>query len=71
MTKRRWRLLLIVAALSVLAGVVLVSRRKPPPQVFVDRPRLAPGVTLRDVTFYSEALHRDMQYRVFVKPPGA
>ncbi len=67
MTKRRWRLLLIVVALLALAGVAVVSRRKPPPpQVFVDRPRLAPGVSMRDITFYSEALHRDMQYRILL-----
>lgn len=35
---------------------------EPPP----DRPRLAPGVALRDVTFHSAALGRDMQYRVLL-----
>jgi S-formylglutathione hydrolase FrmB len=66
MTSRRWWLLLIVAALSVLAIAVVVFRRKPSPQVVTDRPRLAPGIALRDITFYSEALHREMQYRVFL-----
>jgi putative tributyrin esterase len=32
----------------------------------IDRPRLAAGVTMRDVTFFSQALHRDMQYRVLI-----
>jgi len=34
-----------------------------------DRPRLTPNVTMRDVTFHSAALGRDMQYRV-VLPTG-
>jgi S-formylglutathione hydrolase FrmB len=29
-----------------------------------DHPRLTPNVALRDITFHSEALNRDMQYRV-------
>ena len=39
-----------------------------------DRPRLTPNVTLRDVTFRSAALNRDMAYRVVMPaslPPGA
>ena len=34
-----------------------------------DRPRLTPHVTLRDVSFHSKALNREMQYRVIV-PAG-
>lgn len=33
---------------------------------YIDRPRLTPNVTLRDVTFYSTALNRDMPYRVIL-----
>jgi len=29
-----------------------------------DRPRLTPNVAMRDITFHSAALNRDMQYRV-------
>ena len=29
-----------------------------------DRPRLTPNVTMRDITFHSAALNRDIQYRV-------
>lgn len=39
----------------------------------VDHPRLSANVTMRDVTFHSTALNRDMQYRVFLPsdiPPG-
>lgn len=35
----------------------------------LDRPQLTPRVTMRDVTFYSNALQRDMPYRV-VMPSG-
>jgi S-formylglutathione hydrolase FrmB len=38
-----------------------------------DAPRLTPKVTMRDVTFWSAALQRDMQYRVVMPasiPPG-
>lgn len=31
----------------------------------LDRPRVAPGVKVQDVTFHSDALNRDMPYRVF------
>ena len=31
----------------------------------LDRPRVAPGVKVQDVTFHSGALNRDMPYRVF------
>ncbi len=33
---------------------------------FVDRPRLTANVVLRDITFPSKALHRDMTYRVIL-----
>jgi len=32
----------------------------------LDHPRLAPGVVMRDVTFFSQALNRQMPYRVFL-----
>jgi poly(3-hydroxybutyrate) depolymerase len=31
-----------------------------------DHPRLTAGVTMRDITFYSPALNREMQYRVIL-----
>ena len=49
-----------------LCGVLLLlaactkKEEKPPP----DHPRLTPNVTMRDVTFQSAALNREMQYRV-------
>jgi putative tributyrin esterase len=46
-------------AISVLAGCHKTSDKAP-----ADHPRLTPNVTLRDVTFRSAALGRDMQYRV-------
>jgi len=51
----------------VIAGLLYLSyHRKPPQPVEADHPRLAPGVTLQDVEFYSPALRRNMQYRVFL-----
>lgn len=48
----------------LLLGILLLSAgcRRAAPQP--DHPRLTPNVALRDVTFHSSALNRDMQYRV-------
>jgi S-formylglutathione hydrolase FrmB len=63
-----------LALLAVLVCVFLVltscrgAERLPP-----DRPQLTAGVEMRDVTFHSAALGRDMTYRVFLPapiPPG-
>jgi S-formylglutathione hydrolase FrmB len=35
-------------------------------QLLPDHPRLAPGVAMQDVVFHSEALNREMPYRVFL-----
>ncbi|HKD45450.1 MAG TPA: alpha/beta hydrolase family protein [Candidatus Angelobacter sp.] len=65
--KRNALLLLILCALLGLATWwLLTSRRKQPEAAVADRPRLAPGVQLRDVTFFSQALGRNMEYRVFL-----
>jgi putative tributyrin esterase len=59
--------LLVLLVATVIAGVVawrFVARRGPS-QSAVDRPRLAAGVTMRDITFLSKSLRRNMQYRVF------
>ena len=51
------------AALSFLAAILLAgcSRSQPPK---LDHPRLTPSVVLRDVSFHSVSLNRDMPYRV-------
>ena len=49
----------LFAALSPLAGCHKNSDKSP-----ADHPRLTPNVAMRDVTFRSLALNRDMQYRV-------
>src|SRR5215831_3186522 len=54
----------LAAMLVPLAWLVAHQVRQSPP--VVDRPRLAPGVIMRDVTFRSQALQRDMQYRVLM-----
>jgi S-formylglutathione hydrolase len=60
------QILFVLAVFSV--GWFFVSRRNPAESVVADSPRLAPGVVVHDVTFYSQALYRDMQYRVLL--PG-
>ena len=59
----------------LLAAILLLSmsctKREPAPPP--DHPRLIPQVVLRDITFRSAALNRDMQYRVVLPasvPPG-
>jgi putative tributyrin esterase len=62
MSNRRYRrsdTAILAIALLVLAAC---SRKEPEPPP--DHPRLTPKVVLRDVTFHSTALHRDMPYRV-------
>jgi len=55
----------------VTVAVWFLAHRDQPPQPVADHPRLAPGVLMRDVTFHSKALQRDMQYRVFLpQNPG-
>ena len=63
-------LLSLVVGLITAAGIWLLIVRRRPPQPTIDHPRLAAGVEMRDVTFFSASLRRDMQYRVFL-PAGA
>ena len=53
-------LVLVAACCLMVAG----CRARGP--VLVDRPRVFPGVEMRDVTFRSAALGRDMTYRVYL-----
>lgn len=59
-----WRVPLAVILLAS-SGCRTKDVTQPP-----DRPRLTPQVTLRDVSFHSKALNREMQYRVIL-PAGA
>jgi putative tributyrin esterase len=69
-SKRGFLVLIAGAAVVLLVGWRFISRSKPPAPV-ANHPRLAPGVIMRDVTFRSQALQRDMQYRVFLSEnPG-
>jgi putative tributyrin esterase len=56
---RRWNAAVLVALLMLSAGC-----RKNEAEQSLDHPRLTANVILRDVTFHSQALNRDMQYRV-------
>ncbi|PYV52667.1 MAG: hypothetical protein DMG98_23575 [Acidobacteria bacterium] len=44
-------------------GLLLVTGCKKKSDISPDHPRLTPNVVVRDVTFRSFALNRDMQYR--------
>lgn len=68
-SKRNFLLGLAGALIAGIAAWLLLTRRQPPPQI-VDNPRPAARVMMRDVTFFSDSLRRDMQYRVFL-PAGA
>jgi S-formylglutathione hydrolase FrmB len=50
----------------IVGSVVLLRYKRRPPVVVADHPHLTPGVAMRDVTFHSQALNREMQYRVFL-----
>jgi S-formylglutathione hydrolase FrmB len=50
-------------AVGVAAWTFLAPRR--PSHPVEDHPRLAAGVEMRDIRFFSESLYREMQYRVF------
>jgi putative tributyrin esterase len=59
----------LLAAILLLSAACKKRDATEPP----DHPRLTPSVALRDVTFRSAALNRDMQYRVVLPvsvPPG-
>jgi S-formylglutathione hydrolase FrmB len=60
--------LLIVALVLCgcgIAAIFLLEGHNSPPMT-VDHPRLFPGVTMQDVSFFSLALNRQMPYRVFL-----
>jgi S-formylglutathione hydrolase FrmB len=59
--------ILVFLAVSLIASVIgwRISTRWRQRSPLADHPRLAAGVEMRDITFFSESLHRKMQYRVF------
>ena len=66
MVSKRIGLLLLVAAIAVTCLAWFLVKRERSSQPIVDHPRLVAGVVLHDITFSSQALHRDMQYRVLM-----
>ena len=58
-------LLLAVIALGMFAVLLLAGRGRRP-EVVADHPRLLPGVVMSDVVFSSDALQREMHYRVLM-----
>ena len=64
----RLRLAICVATISFIA----CNRRTS--EIYTDHPRVSPKVALRDITFHSASLNRQMTYRVLLPsaiPPGA
>ncbi|MFZ1084657.1 MAG: alpha/beta fold hydrolase [Terracidiphilus sp.] len=59
--------LFIASVLLVLgAFAYLLTGRFSASKLLPDRPQLAPGVAMQDLTFFSTALQRQMPYRVFL-----
>jgi hypothetical protein len=50
----------------LLCAVLLLGSCHTVVQVLPDKPQLSAGATMRDVTFHSAALGREMPYRVFL-----
>ncbi len=69
MPTKPMRLLAVTVTVIVILGGWALVKRKRAPQPVADHPRLAVGVAMHDVTFFSPALQRNMQYRVFM-PDG-
>lgn len=57
---------LTILSLEVLGTTLVFGCARKQAQSTADAPRLVPRVTLRDVTFHSAALNRDMPYRVIL-----
>lgn len=57
---------LVVAVVNVILIAAVACRRETAPAPPVDHPRLSPAVELRDVTFHSASLNRDMPYRAIL-----
>jgi putative tributyrin esterase len=67
---RSLRFIVCLCAVSLLLAACSSKKQKAPP----DQPRLTPNVAMRDITFRSSALNRDMQYRIILPatiPQGA
>jgi S-formylglutathione hydrolase FrmB len=63
---RRTLPVLATAGFIFTIGAFILAGCGPAPQTHPDSPRQFPGVTMRDVTFHSAALNRDMPYRVYL-----
>jgi S-formylglutathione hydrolase FrmB len=59
-------LLISIVGLTSIVVCWALFRRAKHPQPIADHPRLAEGVAMRDVVFFSHALQREMPYRVFL-----
>jgi S-formylglutathione hydrolase FrmB len=59
-------LLLVFVCVLAMALILIRFLGRQTSVPIVDHPQLARGVILRDITFYSQALNRDMQYRALM-----
>ena len=62
----RMKAVRMTGALVLMALVLLLAGCKKPPAPLLDHPRSFPGVAIKDVTFFSAALGREMPYRVYL-----
>jgi S-formylglutathione hydrolase FrmB len=60
------RLLILLFLVLVSGTIIFLRYKRRPPVVVADHPHLVPGVTMRDIAFRSQALNREMQYRVYL-----
>jgi putative tributyrin esterase len=64
----------LAVGLCALLALTSACRKAERESSYPDRPRLTPNVAMRDVTFHSASLNRDMPYRAIVPaniPPGS
>jgi S-formylglutathione hydrolase FrmB len=70
--KRKALAFITVSSIVILAVVWSLMRHRPAAEpATIDHPRLVPGVIMQDVTFFSQALQRNMQYRVLLREDTA
>ncbi len=63
---KQTRFIAVIIAAAAVAGAALFLFRRNPAEPIPDHPRLAAGIVMQHVRFFSPALKREMVYRVFM-----